>query len=388
MYPLSSNNSRINTFRERFAELKARYKEGVVTTAWTSETAIIDIPKAASLQLVPPLQSPDFKKAQKLRDLAAGMEAQINAKFDSGVSRQRVTARRARIAASMRDDGRRLQQVQSWLRAIADCLEKGNLPPILSEVSSKAQLEIFCSFTHDKWNQRDSFIANRLSNLDDDWSKKLRRMQLDTVEKVNEAIAAIESLDSLQREDPATVKIKQLEYELIGRDIPGYFPTPRSICEKMVDLASIGNGMSVLEPSAGKGSIAEVVREKYPNVSLNVCELQHGLREILKLKGFTVLSNNDFTNVTGQYDRILMNPPFEKGQDIEHIRHAYSLLAEGGRLVAIAASSYTFRQDLKYQAFRDWLTVVGAQDEALPDEAFLKSDRPTGVNTRLIVIDK
>ena len=40
----------------------------------------------------------------------------------------------------------------------------------------------------------------------------------------------------------------------------------------------------------------------------------------------------------GTFDRVLMNPPFANGQDIEHIKHALHMLKPGGRLVAICAN--------------------------------------------------
>jgi len=86
-----------------------------------------------------------------------------------------------------------------------------------------------------------------------------------------------------------------------------------------------------------------------------------------------------------------MNPPFEKGQDIEHIRHAYELLAAGGRLVAIASEGPFFRSDAKSVAFREWLCGLDdAFDEVLPADTFtgVAAFRQTGVKTRLLVLNK
>ena len=41
----------------------------------------------------------------------------------------------------------------------------------------------------------------------------------------------------------------------------------------------------------------------------------------------------------GQYDRIVMNPPFSEGRWQAHIQHAYELLASGGRMAAVIPSS-------------------------------------------------
>ena len=54
-----------------------------------------------------------------------------------------------------------------------------------------------------------------------------------------------------------------------------------------------------------------------------------------------------FLQTTGKYDKIIMNPPFENGQDIDHIRHAYSLLNDGGRVVCIMSEGTFYRNDKK-----------------------------------------
>ncbi|AUS35937.1 hypothetical protein amyaer_p04885 (plasmid) [Microcystis aeruginosa NIES-2481] len=84
----------------------------------------------------------------------------------------------------------------------------------------------------------------------------------------------------------------------------------------------------------------------------------------------------------------MINPPFGKGLEISHITHAYNCLTERGRLVTIAPESVSFRKDRNYQQFRNWLADKTVLVEALPDNAFLESDRPTGVRTRLLVLAK
>lgn len=47
-----------------------------------------------------------------------------------------------------------------------------------------------------------------------------------------------------------------------------------------------------------------------------------------------------------------------------------------------------FRREAKAAAFREWLESVGAYDERLSEGSFQKSDRPTGVACRIIVVGK
>ncbi|XIH10322.1 hypothetical protein C1N87_28360 (plasmid) [Priestia aryabhattai] len=153
----------------------------------------------------------------------------------------------------------------------------------------------------------------------------------------------------------------------------------------MIEEADISEDMTVLEPSAGTGHIAEELAKETHN--LEVVEYQFEMREYLSKRGLNVVGE-DFFQVTKLYDRIVMNPPFEKGQDITHVMHAYSLLKPGGKVVAIMSNGVFGRQDKQAKAFREFLVESGGWEEKLPDQSFKESDRSTGVSTRLVVIDK
>jgi len=81
---------------------------------------------------------------------------------------------------------------------------------------------------------------------------------------------------------------------------------------------------------------------------------------------------------------IIMNPPFEHAQDIQHVQHAYQFLAEGGTLVSIMSEGTFFRENA--QDFRGWLNELSGYDEDLPAGAFKESG--TNVKTRIVVINK
>ncbi|WP_462328103.1 methyltransferase, partial [Desulfobaculum sp.] len=158
---------------------------------------------------------------------------------------------------------------------------------------------------------------------------------------------------------------RRAERELVGRKIPGFFPTPAPVVRQMLETADIKGGMRVLEPSAGKGNIADAVKEQHPDAHLDVVETVDALRSILEGKGHTLVGR-DFLKHSGTlYDRIIMNPPFENGQEREHVRHAYSLLKPGGRLVSVMSSGPFFREQKADAAFRDWLEEQGGIHEAL-----------------------
>lgn len=184
--------------------------------------------------------------------------------------------------------------------------------------------------------------------------------------------------------------IREMERALIGSTVGvDFFPTPPSVAKELVEKADIEAGMKVLEPSAGNGRIADAI--KAAGVEPDVVELSSNLRAILSAKGHNVVAH-DFTdyNPGPIYDRIVMNPPFSNRMDVEHVRHAYDLLKPGGRIVAIMSEGPFSASDKKSAEFREWLDEVGVS-EKLEEGTFLqdKSGLPTtGVNTRVVVIDK
>jgi hypothetical protein len=99
----------------------------------------------------------------------------------------------------------------------------------------------------------------------------------------------------------------------------------------------------------------------------------------------------DFMEYTGSnFDRVIMNPPFEKEQDIDHVRHAFDLLKPGGRLVTIMSEHGFFASDKKAQEFRDWLHKLGGVSEKLEPGEFsgVGAFVPTMVATRIVTIDR
>lgn len=186
--------------------------------------------------------------------------------------------------------------------------------------------------------------------------------------------------------DSAGKKERELrlkEQEVARMKIEGFFPTPKTIVKQMLELADIQEGEKVLEPSAGAGSIADEIGVG----KVDVVEWNSSLNQILKDKGHNVIGSDVF-EVKGKYDKIVMNPPFEKMADVDHVMKVFNEnLKPGGRIVAIMSESPFFRNDKKASDFRLWLEEYG-YSEKLPEGSFKESDRQTGVNTRLVVIDK
>lgn len=326
-------------------------------------------------------------KANRLRQMADKMQKAIDAKKHSAIGQQRPTARRARIAQGMYEEGLRLEQIQSWLYALANAAETGVLPGILNQINAKTQLEIFQSLSKTTWtdeNIQRVFVAEAYA----DWRGSLAKAGIHSFTQAKTVIAALKQLHQNPQPDPVELQIRRLEQGLIGRKLQSYFPTPKAIVQQMILLADIRQNHKVLEPSAGKGDVAQKILAT-ASVQLDVVEIQSNLRNILQLKGFNIIGCDFLTEVNGEhYNRIIMNPPFERYQEIQHVQHAFSCLVPGGRLVTIVSNAVAYRKDKQYSDFREWLAELGADDYELPDNAFLESNRPTSVKTRLMVIDK
>jgi hypothetical protein len=219
------------------------------------------------------------------------------------------------------------------------------------------------------------------------------RLQAADVKNEAELRAALREFRPLKEKPQGEDQVKAAERKLIGRPIPGFFPTPRHAVEEMLDHADIQPGMTVFEPSAGKGDILDAVQQRHPDAVTSGMELDHELTGINTLKGHNV-QQGDFTTWAPQEherpDRIIMNPPFENGQDMDHVQRAYDHLKPGGKMVAIMSEGPFGRSDNKSLAFRLWLEKSGGESMKMPEGTFAGSDsfRQTGVNTRMVVIHK
>jgi len=165
-----------------------------------------------------------------------------------------------------------------------------------------------------------------------------------------------------------------------------FFPTPRSLAVRMVEMADIQESDRCLEPSAGQGAIADII----PFNNLTVVELDPVNHKHLIDKGH-ICYIRDFLTVTKgtfgfKFDKIVANPPFTKNQDIDHIMHMYTLLNSGGRIVTLSSQSWVKGSQKKQIAFRSWLNDLDAVIESIPEGTFRESG--TSIATMLITIDK
>jgi protein-L-isoaspartate O-methyltransferase len=246
---------------------------------------------------------------------------------------------------------------------------------------------------HDMEALEDFLTRARAAGLKTEWVdaslEKYKRLKRANITDIHEQRAALREYIGHRTEARGDDPVKVAERELIGKELPGFFPTPLAIIERMLALAEIEPHHLVLEPSCGKGDILDALRNRYADLAVVAIEQNRTLADILSAKGHEV-QFGDFLEHRGQYDRILMNPPFESGADMEHIRFAFDLLRNGGKLVSVVSEGPFFRADKRSVAYRDWLDDVGAEIEQLPDGSFAGEDvfRQSSVRTRLVTITK
>jgi len=149
-----------------------------------------------------------------------------------------------------------------------------------------------------------------------------------------------------------------------------FFETPTRLARALVAWADIRKGEMCLEPSAGRGAIAQYL----PDV--DCVELVSDNRDYLTTRGFSLVGD-DFLNFSRPYDVIVANPPFTRQQDIEHVTHMISLARR--TVVSVMSNSILFRTNRKTVEFRELLKKCNGKVIRLAADSFKESG--TGVNT-------
>lgn len=340
-------------------------------------------------------KSPNSNRALavKLKEMGDSMEKAIQSKLNSATSRQRPTPKRLRVASGMREEGYYLQNIQRVLYALANAHEKGGIQTFnyLKNIRSKSQVELLNKYADIKGKkQEDHYLQSVFNNH----SKVFKDLGISSVVDWGGAFLQRDDLMKmyLNPRDEFNRKIKQahdeLEMKIKGMKIPGFFPTPKPLLQQIIPLLHVQKGNSILEPSAGKGDILDALREKYgDSITLSACEIHYDLRKFLELKGYNIASH-DFLTLEEKFDRVIMNPPFEKGLDIDHLNHALSLLNKKGRLVAIMGEGSFIRSNKKEKAFRDMLIARNAYVSEPIKNAFKDAFNQTGITVRIVVINQ
>ena len=188
-------------------------------------------------------------------------------------------------------------------------------------------------------------------------------------------------------DDAATIKARLVGGEDINdKKKYQFFETPEALARQLVDMCGVTKDCNALEPSAGRGAIASILEEQsctVTTVELMPANAAYLGRGCGRYEGdFLSMSSSEI----GMFDRIVANPPFTKNQDIDHVKHMYSLLKDGGKMVSMTSKSWTFGSQKKQVAFREWLDEVGGVTTEVPEGTFKESG--TNIATVIIEISK
>lgn len=170
------------------------------------------------------------------------------------------------------------------------------------------------------------------------------------------------------------------------RDFDAFY-TPREVADEMAEWLELAPRRRVLEPSCGGGSLIETVQRIEPTTLVYAFEIRPEVAAATRERLKVDVACDDFLTSRlvynlPKFDRVIMNPPFSKGQEIEHVKHAHSLLAPRGRLISVMSAGVDFRLSRSYVMFRDWVRGLGGTIEPMPEQSFKSS----GTNVRTVMV--
>lgn len=153
------------------------------------------------------------------------------------------------------------------------------------------------------------------------------------------------------------------------------FFTPDPLAQRLADIADV-EGKVVLEPSSGHGALADACKAQGAK-AIYCYEISEEFALVTTQKGYPTLVADFLTvNPDPVYDRVVMNPPFAKNQDIKHVEHALKFLKPGGVLVAIMMPS------VQRTGFQKLIAGRNVEIEEVPAGTFKSS----GTDIRTIIL--
>ncbi|MEP3038298.1 MAG: hypothetical protein ABJO97_06395, partial [Roseibium sp.] len=175
------------------------------------------------------------------------------------------------------------------------------------------------------------------------------------------------------------------------------FSTPLPYAALAVRAAAIRNGETVLEPSAGTGSLAGFAKREGAKLMLNeVDPFRQRLLDVVfdrEATGHDVEHIDDLLTSSTAPSVIVMNPPIASSVDrsrdkhiaAKHLIGAAKRLAPSGRLVAIMPMGFSPERDAAYWV-RAMTLLTPRLALTMPDHVYRKLG--TSVDTQLMVFDK
>jgi predicted RNA methylase len=164
------------------------------------------------------------------------------------------------------------------------------------------------------------------------------------------------------------------------------FYTPTELADRVAEFADPKPCERVLEPSIGEGSLALAILRREDSVTIVGYDRDVGA--VMRAKDSmpcSVISVIDFLLVEPEpiFDLVVMNPPFAKDQDIDHVLHAWKFVRPGGRLVSIMSCGWLRPTRLKKRtAFHEFTEEFAAEITGLGGDAF----ESVGVHAHTVMV--
>lgn len=174
-----------------------------------------------------------------------------------------------------------------------------------------------------------------------------------------------------------------------------FYHSPEGVTDKLLYDLHLPDNAHVLEPSAGTGHIVRALKAKKPDVKITAIEIHPDrVRRLRELKDANCqIAERNFLNepTFPVYDAVVMNPPFYGTHWMDHVRHAWDFLKDGGRLVAVLPVSAAVAETPKHLAFRRWAERANGGRTwglftDLPAESFAEAG--TRINTVILSLRK
>lgn len=289
------------------------------------------------------------------------------------------TAKRLAQTMHKRLEGDRYKRQADILEAVCEALDQ--FPGLTtSEIIAKSQ-------------EASLFECQMISNGYHSYNVETRKPR--HAETIHETLRGLLDPEKAKKEDFKAQQI-QAEASLRQSNLPGFFPTPPSVIEIMLEQAGDLRGKCILEPSCGKGDLIQAAL-KAGAAKVKAFEIVPKLADycskfVIPEQGQALtIENADFLeSPSWPADVVLMNPPFERDAAPKHVQHALKSLKDGGRLVAVMPGNWAQKATGELlineieRAGYEMLDIEIESGSFAGAEAF----RQTGVNTTLLVITK
>lgn len=229
------------------------------------------------------------------------------------------------------------------------------------------------------------------------------RLRLRSLRQVMEFL-----LEGLPEGEAGAVFQRYLRFELLKSAKGGQYPTPYHVATAMAQLIDLSLGNSVVDPTCGTAGLLVAAVEQQDELEITGCDFDatwaalgwsnlvlHGQAARITVESALSL----LPEHRGQFDRVLMNPPFGGALSSTELRDiiepkygrrnetvlaalALELLAGDGRGAALVSRGVLFgggaEQELRNRLLRERLEAV----VALPDDA-MQPYNSTGANLLL-----